>query len=76
MDRDEIAGKYAVVRNAGELVDAYAPLLSNLGAKYVSIQVASADPVSTIELVGAEVLPKLRAAALNTQPSPDVRSPT
>ena len=63
MDREEILGKYAIVSDADGLVEAYAPLISSMRADYVSIQVASADPVSTINLIGAEVLPKLRAIA-------------
>jgi len=63
MDRDEILGKYAVARDADELVELYRPLLSNVGADYVSIQVASADPVETIGMIGEKVLPLLRAEA-------------
>jgi coenzyme F420-dependent glucose-6-phosphate dehydrogenase len=79
MDRDEILGKYAIGHDADQLIDAYMPLLSSIGADYVSIQVASSDPVSTIKLIGAEVLPSLRAAAnkisAGTPPS-DPESPT
>jgi len=63
MERDEILGKYAVARDADELVELYRPLLSNVGADYVSIQVASADPVETIGMIGEKVLPLLRAEA-------------
>lgn len=62
MDRGEILGKYAIAHDADELVEAYTPLLSSIGADCISIQVASADPISTINLIGAEVLPRLRAA--------------
>lgn len=61
MDREEILGKYAVVASADELVEAYRPLVEDVGADYVSIQVASVDPTATIHLVGEEVLPRLRA---------------
>lgn len=67
MDRDEILGKYVIARNARELADAYTPLLADLGADYVSIQVASADPINTIKLIGAEVLPALRNLARSAQ---------
>ncbi|MGI9006956.1 MAG: hypothetical protein ACR2FU_12315 [Streptosporangiaceae bacterium] len=69
MDRDEILGKYTIVHNADELVEAYASLLNDLGADYVFIQVASADPINTIKLIGEEVLPPLRDAALSARNS-------
>ena len=60
MDRDEILSKYTIVHDPGEIIEAYRPLVTDIGADYVSIQVASTDPVATIELVGREVLPALR----------------
>jgi len=63
MDRDEILGQYAVARDADELVEIYRPLLNSVGADYVSIQVASADPMGTIGMIGEKVLPRLRAEA-------------
>ncbi len=75
MDRDEILGKYVIAHDADELVDAYMPLLSSIGADCVSIQVASADPVSTIKLIGADVMPRLRAAAEKVQTSAGTSSP-
>jgi coenzyme F420-dependent glucose-6-phosphate dehydrogenase len=61
MDRDEILGQYTVVSTADELVAAYAPLVTDVGADMVSIQVASVDPDSTIALIGEKVLPALRS---------------
>jgi coenzyme F420-dependent glucose-6-phosphate dehydrogenase len=63
MDRKEILDKYTVVRDLEQLVEAYRPLVRDVGADYVAIQVASTDPAATIEQVGAEVLPALRVAA-------------
>ena len=62
MPRDEILGKYAVARSVDELVATYRPLVEEVGADYVSIQVASLDPLATIDLVGRSVLPALRAS--------------
>ena len=36
-------------------------VLARIGADYVSVQVASADPMRTIALIGDKVLPGLRA---------------
>ena len=63
MDRQEILGKYAVARDADELVEIYRPLLKNIGADCVSIQVASQDPMATIAMIGDRVLPRLRREA-------------
>jgi coenzyme F420-dependent glucose-6-phosphate dehydrogenase len=61
MDRDEILSQYTVVSDAGGLVDAYRPLVTEVGADVVSIQVASTDSFRTLRLLGSEVLPELRA---------------
>jgi coenzyme F420-dependent glucose-6-phosphate dehydrogenase len=60
MDRDEILSKYAIVKDAGGIIEAYRPLVTEVGAGNVSIQVASIDAMQTIDLVGSEVLPELR----------------
>ena len=61
MDRNEILEKYTVVSSIDQLIEAYAPLVTDIGADYISIQIAAVDLMSTIEMVGAEVLPALRA---------------
>lgn len=63
MDRQEILSKYTIVRDLDQLTEAYLPLVSDVGADYVAIQVASADPADTIRRIGTEVLPVLRKAA-------------
>ena len=63
MDPAEVLGSYTIVRDAAELIDAYQPLVTDIGADMVSIQVASADPLAAIRLIGQEVLPKLRSLA-------------
>jgi coenzyme F420-dependent glucose-6-phosphate dehydrogenase len=63
MDRNEVLASYTVVPDADGLINAYRPLCADVGADVVSIQVMSADPMATIELIGKEVLPRLREAA-------------
>ena len=61
MDRAEVLGSYTIVRDPAGLVDAYRPLVHDVGADIVSVQVASADPMATIRMIGDQVLPKLRS---------------
>jgi coenzyme F420-dependent glucose-6-phosphate dehydrogenase len=61
MDPAEVLGSYTIVHDAAGLIDAYQPLVTDVGADIVSVQVASADPLSAIRLIGQEVLPKLRS---------------
>jgi coenzyme F420-dependent glucose-6-phosphate dehydrogenase len=63
MDRSEVLGSYTVVPDAAGLIEAYRPLVTDVGADTVSIQVMSDDPMGTIAMIGKEVLPALRAAA-------------
>lgn len=63
MDHAEVLGSYTVVPDAAGLVEAYRPLVTDVGADIVSIQVMSPDPMATIEVIGKEVLPQLRALA-------------
>jgi coenzyme F420-dependent glucose-6-phosphate dehydrogenase len=63
MDRNEVLASYAVVADADALVEAYRPLVTDVGADIVSVQVMSADPYAAIQLIGKEVLPRLRGLA-------------
>ena len=63
MDHDEVLASYTVVPDAAGLIAAYRPLVTEVGADLVSIQVMSADPMAAIEMIGKEVLPELRALA-------------
>lgn len=63
MNREEILEKYTIVSTIDELVEAYSPLVTEIGAEYVAIQIASLDPHSTIDMVGREMLPELRRRA-------------
>lgn len=60
MDRAEILGQYTIVRDLEQLAEAYHPLITDVGADYVAIQVMSVDPEDTIERIGRDVLPQLR----------------
>jgi coenzyme F420-dependent glucose-6-phosphate dehydrogenase len=61
LPRRDVLAAFTVVRDAMGLVEAYRPLVSDLRADVVSIQVASVDPERTIRMVAAEVLPALAA---------------
>lgn len=61
MDRAEILSSYAVVSSADELFDTYRPLVTEVGADYVAIQVASVNPDSTLKMIANDVLPRLRS---------------
>ncbi len=63
MDRGEVLASYTVVPDADGLVEAYRPLVTDVGADIVSIQVLSADPFAAIQQIGKEVLPRLRELA-------------
>jgi coenzyme F420-dependent glucose-6-phosphate dehydrogenase len=60
MDRDEILDKYTIVHGVDELIGAYAELVTDVGADYVSIQVASVDQNRVLDIMKSEVLPELR----------------
>src|SRR5262249_46450226 len=68
MDRAEVLSSYTVVPDAAGLAEAYRPLVTDVGADIVSIQVMSPDPMATIEVIGKEVLPQLRALAREDVP--------
>jgi coenzyme F420-dependent glucose-6-phosphate dehydrogenase len=60
MDRAELLGRFALVSDAEGLIDLYRPLVADLGADWVALQVRSLDPLDTIRLAGETVLPALR----------------
>lgn len=63
MDRDEILGKYTIVSTIDELVEAYTPLVTEIQADYVAVQIASTDPDRILQMAGKELLPELRRRA-------------
>lgn len=61
LPRDEILGRYAMVSTADDIVETYRPLIEDLDADIVTIQMASLDQEGLIEMIGSDVLPRLRA---------------
>ncbi|MDH3500793.1 MAG: LLM class F420-dependent oxidoreductase, partial [Acidimicrobiia bacterium] len=63
MDRSQILGKYTIVGDTQGLIDAYLPLVHDVGADYVSVQVATTHVDQLMDMMEHEVLPELRKAA-------------
>lgn len=61
LPREEVLGRYSVVSTPDEIVDTYLPLVRDIDADVVTLQMASLDQEGLIEMLGAEVLPRLRA---------------
>ena len=62
LPREEVLGRYSLVSSADDIVETYLPLVTEVEADIVTFQMASLDQEGLIELLGAEVLPRLRAA--------------
>ena len=58
---DEVLGRYAVVEGPDAIVATYAPLVTEVHADIVTVQITSLDQEATIGMLGTEVLPRLRA---------------
>ena len=63
MPRQDIIKMFQVAANPDELVDRYTPLITELDARAVVIQTTSTNQPETIQMIGEEVLPRLRAIA-------------
>ena len=63
LPRSHILDRYARTTSAAEVIETYLPLVRDLRVDIVTIQMASLDQETLIELVGSQVLPSLRAAA-------------
>lgn len=63
LPREEVLGRYSLVTSSAEIVETYRPLVSELGADIVTIQMASLDQEGLIDQLGSEVLPELRKLA-------------
>lgn len=63
LPREEVIGRYTIVADADEIVEAYRPLVETCSADIVTVQMASLDQESLIKMLGEEVLPRLRAIA-------------
>ena len=63
LPREEILSRYSIVSDPDEIVETYRPLVEACAADVVTLQMASVDQESLIEMLGREVLPKLRSIA-------------
>jgi coenzyme F420-dependent glucose-6-phosphate dehydrogenase len=61
MDRAAVLSRYPIAGSAEQLRALYRPLIDDLRADYVSIQIASRDPAAAITLAGEDLLPALRS---------------
>ena len=60
-DVGAVLAKYPVAASSEDLVEVYRPLVQDLHADYVGVQVMSREPAATIRLLSEEVLPDLLA---------------
>ncbi len=60
LPRDEVLGRYSLNYTADEIFETYRPLVTDLHADIVTFQMASLDQEGLIELLGSEVLPRMR----------------
>ncbi len=60
LGREEIMSKFSRAGNIEELIDIYKPLVEDFESEIVTIQISSIDQPKTIELLGKELLPKLK----------------
>lgn len=61
MPREEILGRYSIVSSAEDIVEVYRPLVAEVGADIVTLQITGVDQESLIAMLGREVLPELRS---------------
>lgn len=61
LDRNDVLSAYTVVSEADEYINAYRPLVTEIGADVVTIQTTSLDQEATIAMLGESVLPALRS---------------
>jgi coenzyme F420-dependent glucose-6-phosphate dehydrogenase len=61
LPREEVLGRYQMADTAAEIVEIYRPLVTDLGADIVTLQMASLDQPALIRMLGDEVLPALRS---------------
>ena len=63
LPRSEVLERYSKITSAEQIVATYRPLVEELNADIVTFQMASLDQEGLIELLGAEVLPRMREIA-------------
>jgi coenzyme F420-dependent glucose-6-phosphate dehydrogenase len=61
LPREDILSRYSRVASADDYIHVYSPLITDLNADIIGIQTTSTDIPATIEMLGRDVLPKLRA---------------
>jgi coenzyme F420-dependent glucose-6-phosphate dehydrogenase len=61
LPRDEVLSSYSIVGDADEVAETYRPLIDEVAADIVTFQMASLDQEATIQMLGTEVLPRLRS---------------
>lgn len=60
LPRSEVLERYSRVTSAADVIATYRPLIDDLEADIVTIQMTSLDQPTLIEVLGSEVLPALR----------------
>jgi coenzyme F420-dependent glucose-6-phosphate dehydrogenase len=63
LPRSEVLGRYPTVAGPEEILAAYRPLIEEIGADIVVVQITSLHQEETIALLGETVLPHLRKVA-------------
>lgn len=63
LPREEVLGRYSLVSSPSDIVDVYRPLITELGADVVTFQMASLDQPALIDMLGRDVIPRLREIA-------------
>ena len=61
LPREEVLSRYNRVDSAEQIVEVYRPLVETLKADIVTFQMGSLDQPALINLLGSEVLPRLRS---------------
>ena len=62
LPREDVLGRYSLVNSVDDIVEAYRPLVDVVGADIVTFQMASLDQPALIDLLGSEVIPRLRSS--------------
>jgi coenzyme F420-dependent glucose-6-phosphate dehydrogenase len=62
LDRDEILADYTIASSPDQIIDAYLPLITELSADIVGLQMTSTDQPALIRTLGREVLPVLQTS--------------
>lgn len=60
LSRAEVLERYSIAADADGLIDIYRPLVDEVHAEIVALQIASLDQEATIRMLGEQVLPRLR----------------